>query len=113
MNPYRIIKLKQLNDELENLTPEEQLFFDLHNKLQEYSNGILCNDEGFGVVEYDFKNGKFWYSNGRFYLFFKLNFGINIQEFEDLCKSILIKHLNYKELLPSCNYLPDIYNKYY
>ena len=42
--------------------------------------------QGTKTFEYDFKTGKFWYSHNRFYLVFKLNFGINIQEFEDLCK---------------------------
>ena len=102
----RYIKLKQILGELENLTPEEKLFFKLHENLHENCLGKLCDEYGEWVVEYDFKNKKFWYQYDRFYFIFKEKFHINHEYFNDLCKTILTKHLNFKELTP---YIPMSY----
>ena len=100
MNPSRLIKLKEFNGELENITPKEKLFFQLHQNLHENSIGELCNENEDWVVHYDFKYNYFWYNYSRFYLFFKEKLDINLQNFNDLCKTILEKHLNCKQLTP-------------
>ena len=97
----RYIKLKQILGELENLTPVEELFFDLHENLREYSSGELCDENGYWVIHYDFNNNCFMYDCDRFYLVFKHKFDINLQDFNDLCKSILETNLNCKELIPT------------
>ena len=99
-NILRLIKLEHLYDKLENLTPEEKLFFQLHENLHENSSGELCNENNELVVEYDFKNGYFWYSYNRFYLVFNEKFNINIQCINDLYTGILEEHLNCKALTP-------------
>lgn len=92
MNILRIIKLIQINDELENLTSVEKLFFKLHENLHETPYGELCNDLNEWVVQYDFKENCFWFQYHRFYLVFKRIFHISLQDFKILCKSILIKY---------------------
>ena len=106
MNILRFIKLKELNGELENLTPEVKLFFKLHENLHENLRGELCNENEEWVVNYDFKNGYFWYSYNRFYLVFNEKFNINIQCINDLYTGILEEHLNCKALTPcyACEY---------
>ena len=99
-NIPRLIRLKDVLGELENLTPEEKLFFQLHENLHENSNGEFCNENNEWVVEYDFKYGSFWYSYDRFYLVFKQKFNINLQDFNVLCSDILEKHLNIMGLTP-------------
>ncbi len=94
----RYIKLKHLYGELENLTPAEKLFFELHENLHENSLGELCDENNHWVVDYNFKYVSFWYHYNRFYLVFKEKFDINLRDFDDLCKSILETHLNCKEL---------------
>ena len=44
MDILRIIKLKDIFGELENLTTEEKLFFQLHENLHENELGILYNE---------------------------------------------------------------------
>ena len=100
MNILRLIKLKQLYGELQNLTPKEKLFFQLHENLHENELGMLCNEDGWWVLHYDFKNDHFWYHHDRFYLVFKQKFDINIQDFNDLCKGMLEKRLNWNQLTP-------------
>ncbi len=104
MNPSRLIKLKELNGELENLTPEEKLFFQLHENLHENSNGELCNENNEWVVYYDFKNQYFWYNYTRFYSVFKEKFDINLQCINDLYTGILEEHLNCKRLIPAIGF---------
>ena len=99
-NILRLIKLEHLYDKLENLTPEEKLFFQLHENLHENSLGELCNEYNKWVVRYDFKNHYFYYNYTRFYSVFKENFDINIKHFNVLCTDILETHLNCKKLTP-------------
>ena len=100
MDILRIIKLKDVLGELENITSQEKLFFELHENLHKDERGMLCDDKNLWLVYYDLKKNHFWYHHDRFYLFFKQKFDINIQDFNDLCKSILEKHLNCKQLTP-------------
>ena len=96
----RYIKLKEILGELENLTPEEKLFFKLHENLHENSLGRLCDENNSWIIKYDFENGYFWYHYDRFYFVFKQKLDIKHEDFNDLCKAILTKHLNCKELTP-------------
>ena len=109
MDILRIIKIKHFYGELENLTPEEKLFFELHDNLHENSFGELCDENNLCIVDYDLKNDYFWYRYDKFYLVFRQKFDINIQEFEDLCKGILIRYLNCSQLTPIdvTDYLQD------
>ena len=100
MDILRIIKIKHFYGELENLTPEEKLFFELHENLHQYSHDTLCNDNQIWVVSYDFEAGYFWYDYDNFYLFFKQAFNIDVKHFNDLCESILKKHLDCNGLKP-------------
>lgn len=98
----RTIKLKHFYGELYNLTPQEELFFKLHDNLYIGEFGALYNKHDEWVIHYDFINNRFWYQYDRVYLIFSRKFGINLQEFDDLCKCVLENHLNCKELTPRC-----------
>ena len=100
----RYIKLKHLYGELENLTPAEKLFFELHENLHENSLGELCDENDEWIIRYDFKNGYFWYQHDRFYFVFKQKFDVNINDFNQLCKGIMVKHLKCNELTPFGSY---------
>lgn len=99
-NILRLIKLEHLYDKLQNLTPEEKLFFKLHENLHVGSSGVLYNEDNEWVVRYDIENGYFLYSYYRFYLVFKEKFVINVQHFDALCNGILEKQLYCKQLTP-------------
>ncbi len=99
----RLIKLKQLYGELENLTPQEELFFKLHENLHEHSSGRLYDENDEWVVFYDYRFNYFRYNYYRFFLIFNNKFNINVIDFNILCQYILSKYLNCKQLIPVCN----------
>ena len=102
MDILRTIKLKDVFGELENMTPEEKLFFQLHVNLHEISAGQLYNNYDEWVVHYDFENHYFYYNYYRFYLVFKEKIDINVQHFNVLCTNILENQLNCKQFTPLC-----------
>ncbi len=100
MNILRLIKVKDALGEFENLTDIEKLFFELHDNLHEDFNGELCDENDLCIVDYDFKNGYFWYRYDKFYLVFRQKFDINSRDFNYLCKDILKRYLNCSQLTP-------------
>lgn len=103
MTVLRLIKTLDVLGYIDNLTPMEQLFFKLHENLQEDDNNILWDETDNWIVYYDFRYQIFRYHYDRFYLVFNQKFDIDLQNFNVLCKYILVKHLNLKELAPAYN----------
>ena len=85
MDILRNIKLMHLFGELQNLTPEEIYFFELHDGLHYNKNGHLCDDKTQWLVYYDFEYGYFWYHHTPFYLAFKQKFNIDELQFKNGC----------------------------
>jgi len=51
-------------------------------------------------IDYDSKNQRFWYSYNRVWMVFKGKHSINIDDFQDVMKSILEEHLNLMDVTP-------------
>ena len=51
-------------------------------------------------INYDSKNQHFWYSYHRVFIFLKLKYLINYNDFQEVMKSILEEHLNLKGVTP-------------
>jgi hypothetical protein len=96
----RLIKLKQILGELDNLTPQDALFFELHENLHTNEYGHLCDKNEFIIVHYDFNTHEFLYSKYYFYSFFENKFKCDKLEFINLLAGILERHLNCGELTP-------------
>ena len=58
------------------------------------------NGEWLFDIDYDSKNPRFLYSYYRIFIFLKLNYLINYNDFQEVMKSILEEHLNLKEVTP-------------
>lgn len=97
MNILRLIKLKKVLGELDNLTPEEELFFQLHDNLH-YENDLLCSCNGEWLFDYDLDNKIIWCQFERVYLVFETKFNISYIDFKKIIGGILKKRLNLKEV---------------
>ena len=51
-------------------------------------------------IDYDQKNPHFWYSYYRIYEFFTKKYSINHDDIQEVMKSILVGHLNLKDVTP-------------
>ena len=51
-------------------------------------------------IDYDSKNPDFWYSYYRIFIFLKLKYLINQDDFQEVMKSILEEHLNLNGVTP-------------
>ena len=58
------------------------------------------NGEWLFDIDYDSKNPRFLYSYYRIFIFLKLKYLINYNDFQEVMKSILEEHLNLKEVTP-------------
>ena len=76
MNILSIIKLKKVFGQLDNLTPEEELFFQLHDNLH-YEGYALCNSNGGFVFCYDLEYKQVWFQSDRVWLVSKSKFSFN------------------------------------
>ena len=95
MNLIRLIKLKKINGELDDLTEQESYFLSFFHGLTKYKN-FYCKDKKI-CFHLDLENKKLFYSYSRIWLVFKSKYDISILEFNDLVCSILENHLNLSE----------------
>ena len=58
------------------------------------------NGEWLFDIDYDSKNQHFWYSYYRILAIFREKYSINIDDFQEVMKSILEEHLNLKGVTP-------------
>jgi hypothetical protein len=64
----------------------------------------ILNEEGEWLfdIDYDSKNPHFWYSYYRIYEFFTNKYSIKYDDIQEVMKSILVGHLNLKDVTPIC-----------
>ena len=62
----------------------------------------ILNEEGKWLfdIDYDSKNQHFWYSYYRILAIFREKYSINIDDFQEVMKSILEEHLNLRGVTP-------------
>ena len=65
------------------------------------------NGEWLFDIDYDSKNQHFLYSYYRIFIFLKLKYLINHDDFQEVMKSILEEHLNLNGVTPDYNDTPD------
>ena len=65
------------------------------------------NGEWLFDIDYDSKNQHFLYSYYRIFIFLKLKYLINHDDFQEVMKSILEEHLNLNGVTPEYNDTPD------
>ena len=79
-------------------------FLDENYKVSKYptSRFEIFNEEGKWLfdINYNSKNQHFWYSYYRVYSVFLNKYSINIDDFQEVMKSILEEHLNLMEATP-------------
>ena len=95
MDLIRLIKLKKINGELDNLTEQEKLFFSLFNGLRlvkEYNSIYFFNGIQY-FFEYDLKYNVFYCSYSMVWVVFKNKYNLNDNEIIDLITGILERHL--------------------
>ena len=79
-------------------------FLDENYNVSKYptSHFEIFNDDGDWLfyIDYDSKNQRFWYSYHKVWMVFKGKHSINIDDFQEVMKSILEEHLNLKGVTP-------------
>ena len=89
MNLIRLIKLKKINGELDDLTEQESYFLSFFDGLTKCED-LYCKDKNI-YFRLDLKNKTFNYSYIRIWLVFKSKYDISILEFNDLICGLLEK----------------------
>lgn len=92
MNLIRLIKIKKLNGELDNLTDKEKLFISLFDKLFTID-GIYYKDGNKKVFWLDTKHKILYYSYDYVYLKFNSTYYIDTFRMNKLIGDILVKRL--------------------
>ena len=92
MNLIRLIKLKKINGELDDLTEQESYFLFFFNNLSKHNDNYCLGDNVYFYL--DLENKNFYYSYSRIWLVFKSKYDISILEFNDLICGLLETHLN-------------------
>ena len=79
-------------------------FLDENYKVSKYPTSrfqILDNNgDWLFTIDYNSKNQRFWYSYHRVWMVFNGKHSINIDDFQEVMKSILEEHLNLMEAIP-------------
>ena len=111
MNLTRLIKLKKINGELDNLTEQEKFFLSFFDNLdiQHNNNDIDLIKNDVVYFRISLKNKKIYYSYVKIWLVFESKYDTSILELNDLINGILDKHLNlsgFTSAFPSAVLLP-------
>ena len=96
MDLIRLIKLKKINGELDNLDEKEELFFSLFDGLYTFKekNVIYFFDENGYYFQYNLKTKDFWCSYSKVWTIFEDDYHPNYSQISNLISDIMKKHLN-------------------
>ena len=96
MNLIRLIKLKKINGELDDLTEQEKFFLSFFDDLdiQHYNNDIDLIKNDVVYFSISLENKKFYYSYFYVFMVFKSKYDMNEMILNSLINGILENHLN-------------------